>query len=31
MHYIPEVKGIIEVSQEEDSTESKLEFTPDVV
>ena len=31
MHYIPEVKGIIEVSQEDDSTDSKLKFTPDAV
>lgn len=31
MHYIPEVKGIIEVGQEADSTDNKLEFKPDAV
>lgn len=31
MHYIPEVKGIIEVGQEQDKDASKLEFKPEPV
>ena len=31
MHYIPEVRGIIEVGQEQDKDASKLEFKPEPI